>query len=183
MPEGVRDGGGKLFMAAFLASVLFVLYRVFSNIWRRLRTAASRGATVELLPMRFGVNVVGVLMRALHYILRSLFPRWFTGRRRKEKQTGDLSSIRSIYRSLLHWAAEAGWPRQPGETPYEYLETLGGILPLDERSHLSYITEAYVITRYGRGWGGKGMLQQMWRRWGSLARFKFKADSPRAKPI
>ncbi|MEA3253828.1 MAG: DUF4129 domain-containing protein, partial [Chloroflexota bacterium] len=135
-----------------------------------------------LLPMTFRVNVLGTLTRALHYILKRLFPRWFTGRRRG-KQADDLSSIRRIYRSLLHWAAEAGWPRWPGETPYEYLETLGGTLPPDEQGHLSYITEAYVMARYGRGWGSKGALQQIQERWGRLNQFKLEAASPRARPV
>lgn len=60
----------------------------------------------------------------------------------------DLSSIRGIYTTMLRFAANLGFPRRPGETPYEYLPTLTQTWP-ESREQLSYITESYIRVRYG----------------------------------
>ncbi|MFQ6000069.1 MAG: DUF4129 domain-containing protein [Anaerolineae bacterium] len=60
----------------------------------------------------------------------------------------DLSSIRGIYATMLRFAANLGFPRRPGETPYEYLPTLSQTWP-ESREQLSYITESYIRVRYG----------------------------------
>jgi hypothetical protein len=59
------------------------------------------------------------------------------------------ASIRKIYASMVDLATEAGYPRRPAETPYEYRNTLylafaGGRDPVDT------ITEAYVRVHYGQ---------------------------------
>jgi hypothetical protein len=58
------------------------------------------------------------------------------------------ASIRKIYASMVDLATEAGYPRRPAETPYEYRRTLyrafaGGHGAVDT------ITEAYVRVHYG----------------------------------
>jgi len=60
----------------------------------------------------------------------------------------DLSSIRGIYATMLRFAANLGFPRRAGETPYEYLPTLSQTWP-ESREQLSYITESYIQVRYG----------------------------------
>lgn len=60
----------------------------------------------------------------------------------------DLSSIRGIYATMLRFTANLGFPRRPGETPYEYLPTLSQNWP-ESREQLSYITETYIRVRYG----------------------------------
>jgi len=57
-------------------------------------------------------------------------------------------SIRKIYANMARLAARHGFPRQPAQTPYEYLSTLGLAFP-DCQAEATAITEAYVKVHYG----------------------------------
>jgi len=57
--------------------------------------------------------------------------------------------VREIYRAMLHWAANRGYPRKCDETPYEFRVRLHTRLPFTE-PELSIVTEAYTAIRYGR---------------------------------
>ncbi|MGC9332558.1 MAG: DUF4129 domain-containing protein, partial [Anaerolineae bacterium] len=58
-------------------------------------------------------------------------------------------SVRRIYANLQRLAKDAGYPRSPAQTPYEYLETLYRALPGSE-ADVRVITEAYVNAHYGQ---------------------------------
>jgi len=75
----------------------------------------------------------------------------------KNLQTADLrhlfqrrgtGSARAIYANLLALLAQAGYPRQPEQTPYEYQPAAGQALPT-RQAEISTITEAYVRAHYG----------------------------------
>ncbi len=73
-------------------------------------------------------------------------------------------SIREVYRALLRWAADRGYPRKKNETPYEFRSRLHTRLPLTE-PELSIVTEAYTAIRYGRVVPGESEvvhIQQTW---------------------
>jgi hypothetical protein len=57
-------------------------------------------------------------------------------------------SIRKIYANMARLAERQGFPRQPAQTPYEYLPTLGLAFP-DCQVEATAITEAYVNVHYG----------------------------------
>jgi hypothetical protein len=57
-------------------------------------------------------------------------------------------SIRKIYANMARLAERQGFPRQPAQTPYEYLPTLGLAFP-DCQAEATAITEAYVDVHYG----------------------------------
>jgi hypothetical protein len=57
-------------------------------------------------------------------------------------------SIRKIYANMARLAERQGFPRQPAQTPYEYLPTLGLAFP-DCQAEATAITEAYVKVHYG----------------------------------
>jgi hypothetical protein len=57
--------------------------------------------------------------------------------------------VRYFYVSAARRAAQAGQPRRPAQTPYEYEATLGEQFP-DLEPDLSGLTEAFVEARYGR---------------------------------
>ena len=176
LPEPIRDILGKLVMFGLLALILLAMYRVFSDIWHRLRSVMSGGATIEPLSMTFRANILSALMRFVYRALGILFP-WRLAHRHKkvtECQSEEVSSIRHVYRSLLRWGAEAGCPRRVNETPYEYLETLEPVLPTDGQGQLSCITEAYVTARYRQNWESGEPLQQVKESWEKLRRFKLK---------
>ena len=57
-------------------------------------------------------------------------------------------SIRKIYANMARLAERQGFPRQPAQTPYEYLPALGLAFP-DCQTEAVAITEAYVKVHYG----------------------------------
>jgi len=57
-------------------------------------------------------------------------------------------SIRKIYANMARLAERQGFPRQPAQTPYEYLPALGLAFP-DCQAETTAITEAYVKVHYG----------------------------------
>jgi hypothetical protein len=57
-------------------------------------------------------------------------------------------TTRKIYANMTRLAERQGFPRQPAQTPYEYLPTLGLAFP-DCRAETTAITEAYVQVHYG----------------------------------
>jgi hypothetical protein len=57
-------------------------------------------------------------------------------------------SIRKIYANMARLAASRGFPRQPAQTPYEYMPALGLAFP-DCQAEAIVITEAYVRVHYG----------------------------------
>jgi hypothetical protein len=57
-------------------------------------------------------------------------------------------SIRKIYANMTRLAETQGFPRQPAQTPYEYLPALGLAFP-DCQAEATVITEAYVRVHYG----------------------------------
>ncbi|MGD2205545.1 MAG: DUF4129 domain-containing protein [Anaerolineae bacterium] len=57
--------------------------------------------------------------------------------------------IHYFYLSTVHRAAQAGLPRRPGQTPYEYQTALDERFPDLERD-LNGLTEAFVEARYSR---------------------------------
>ena len=57
-------------------------------------------------------------------------------------------SIRKIYANMARLAEKQGFPRQPAQTPYEYLPVLGLAFP-DCQAEAVAITEAYVKVHYG----------------------------------
>jgi hypothetical protein len=57
-------------------------------------------------------------------------------------------SIRKIYANMARLAERQGFPRQPAQTPYEYLPALGLAFP-DCLAEATAITEAYVKVHYG----------------------------------
>jgi len=76
----------------------------------------------------------------------------------------ELSSIRGIYATMLRFAANLGFPRRPGETPYEYLLTLSQNWP-ESQKQLSYMTESYIRVRYGGVSPSPEELERMKQAW------------------
>ncbi len=73
-------------------------------------------------------------------------------------------SIRKIYANMTRLAEREGFPRQPAQTPYEYLPTLGLAFP-DCRVEATAITEAYVKVHYGEAPESVGELQRIRDHW------------------
>jgi hypothetical protein len=65
------------------------------------------------------------------------------------RRLGPRELVRYFYVSTARRAAQAGQPRRPAQTPYEYEASLGGQFP-DLEPDLLGLTEAFVQARYGR---------------------------------
>lgn len=77
--------------------------------------------------------------------------------------------IRGIYHALLKRAARLGYPRQRGETPFEFGQRLEQQLPA-VRPQLATITELYVAARYGGYEPGETEIERLRDLWSQLER-------------
>ena len=73
-------------------------------------------------------------------------------------------SIRKIYANMARLAEKQGFPRQPAQTPYEYLPALGLAFP-DCQAEATAITEAYVKVHYGEAPESIRELQRIREHW------------------
>lgn len=152
LPEWVRRVGSVVMVCIWMILILAAIWSVSSQIIRWLRQRLEGMSEVEVEPMS------GAFLDDLLYLFKWLF--LLTGRffrfvlrpfRRKRKMpevSAEISSIRTIYRRMLDWAATLGCPRDVTLTPLEYLKVLSDRIP--EAGHeVSIITHQYVLVRYG----------------------------------
>lgn len=162
-PAAATTGGGPpwlpylqatLFWVA-VAVVLFVLVRLYlrdrprlgngGGLWSWLvngwRAFWDRWRGVR---RRVGAWWQQITARPVPVIQAGNLNGWERWRARNERER-----VRRLYRVLLERAAQAGHPRAPTATPYEYV---GDLTPhvAGEEEALSSLTQAFVEARYGR---------------------------------
>ena len=175
MPEWVRKVGSIVMIMIWMALILGAIWSVSSQIIRWLRQRLENLNEVEVEPMS------GALLNDLLYLVKALllwisrFFRFFLRPFRRQKSrlalSLEISSIRTIYRRMLDWAASAGCPRKATQTPHEYLRVLSRWLP--EGGHdFTLITNHYVLVRYGDFVPDHDTLHQVKATWEKLRRFK-----------
>lgn len=169
MPEFLRNGlrlGWSILMAGLF---LFALWRLSSTIfgWLRRRLAGTGGANYEKLPGAFRADFLSFLKRLLHNLLG--LKRLFRPKTADKPLLPEIASIRQIYRQFLHWAADAGFPRQLSQTPHEYLYELANLLP-EAQEDLDMITQQYVRTRYSVWLPTQDELHQLKQSWYNVKR-------------
>ncbi len=76
-------------------------------------------------------------------------------------------TIREIYRALLTWSANRGYPRKKDETPHEFQQRLHKGLSQSE-PELGSITDAYTLVRYGENVPEENEVAQVQREWMTL---------------
>jgi hypothetical protein len=130
-----------IFVLLLLLFALWMLARAFRG-WRLQRYATPGGA-------REKVDAQGTLTGDLSEFLQDQWRRLqdAANLRRLFGRLGT-GSARAIYANLLALLAEAGHPRQPEQTPYEYQPVAEGALST-RQAEVEAITEAYVQARYG----------------------------------
>jgi hypothetical protein len=106
--------------------------RVLWSRWRTWRAGVEAAIARRLAERR----AEGLMPRGLfHYVsLRRLSPR---------------ERVRFFYLSTEKRAAQAGQPRRPSQTPYEYRSTLDGQFP-ELEPELTGLTDAFIEARYDR---------------------------------
>jgi hypothetical protein len=141
---------GQIMLAISLGVLgVLLVVRNLSDLlrWLSRRPRPSRGIVHD--PSAFGLwDDLKDILAALRDIARRL-GRWLTRWRRKGRAGApEVWAVRHIYARLLARMANQGCPRAEGQTPHEYLQTLGDTIP-QLRTDLALITEVYVGVRYG----------------------------------
>lgn len=157
-------------MLALLGYALWIVAQRNPGLWHALTSRGPIGALVRLLSAfwrgtRAWTTLAAQTVRerlhrappVVHPIpprLRSLAPR---------------ELVRYFYRSTLRRAAERGLARRPGQTPYEYRQTLAGQVPETEQD-VSELTEAFVAAQYSPRAPEIGEARRIVRPWARLRR-------------
>jgi hypothetical protein len=84
-----------------------------------------------------------------------------------EGETQPRREVRAIYQMFLAVAAKRGQPRQCGQTPLEYQDTLAVTLP-ESRHALTRLTRAYLQARYAPDPLEPEQVEQARRAWAEL---------------
>jgi hypothetical protein len=109
---------------------LIAWLRTLWGLWQNWRQGAQEALARQLAQRTGGQSGSG---RLRHFLsLRRLSPR-------------DL--VRYFYLSAAKRAAQAGQPRRPEQTPYEYRQALDGRFP-ELEPDLTGLTEAFIQARY-----------------------------------
>lgn len=179
-------GGGELSWLALLRSVLFwvVMIGVIVFAFRHyLRQRQDLLARLRRLP---GVKQVLAAWQWLRGRMssanRRLRAAWQAGRQRSRPGTptspaapwrftnpGRLSARERVlffYLAMVRRGSEAGIHRQPGQTPYEYAQTLEAALP-ENFEDVASLTDSFVEARYSRhdiSSEQAGTVQTLWER-------------------
>jgi len=120
--------------------VLWLIARSFRR-WRLEQSTTPGG-------VRESVSSEATLAADLAGFLREQWGRLRDADLRRLFQRMGAESVHAIYGALLALMADAGHPRLPEQTPYEFNPVAEDVLPA-RRAELEAITEAYVRARYG----------------------------------
>jgi len=173
IPESVRKVSGFIMACIWIGLILLALWRVSTQIfeWLRQRLANGEGAEVETISGAFKEDVIRLFKGVI-----KLLSKWMgllgwpfaraAGRRNLSPEAG---TVTEVYRQMLLWAASRGCPRDPSQTPYEYLKRLLEWLPEGKRE-LGFLTDHYVNARYGPSVPTRDGLQRMTADWKKLRR-------------
>ena len=175
LPEWVRRVGSFVMVSIWVILILAALWSVSSQIihWLRQRLESMNEVEVEPMSGAFLDDLLH-LFKGL-FLLASRFFRFlfqpFRHKRRIQAVSPEISSIRTIYRRMMAWAASAGCPRNVAQTPHEYLNALAQWLP-EAGQDFAFITNHYVLVRYGDCLPSHGTLDQVKTTWEKLRHVK-----------
>ena len=175
MPEWVRRVGSLVMVSIWIILILAAIWSVSSQIIHWLRQRLESMSEVEVEPMS------GAFLDDLLYLFKSLFLlfarffrflfRPFWRNRKLKAMSAEISSIRTIYRRMLEWAAALGCPRNAAQTPLEYLKVLSERLP-EAGQDATVITNQYILVRYGDYQPSHDTLGLVKVTWEKLRQFK-----------
>lgn len=175
IPVHIRIIGQRIFVSLFMVGVLVAVYRVFVDVWRRLRRHNTSNVIVESIHGNILIDLLSSLLQLFHYLLNILCSLWkYLKHKAIVEQPHEINSVRQIYRNLLRWGAAGGYSRHISQTPYEYLETMREILPVNEQAMLSQITDTYIVARYGHKLVKLELLREIEENWKILRQYKLK---------
>ncbi len=175
IPEWVRRVGRFVMASIWVILILGALWSVSSQIihWLRQRLESMNDVEVEPMSGAFLDDLLH-LFKGLFLLASRLFrllSRPLRHKRRIQASSPEISSIRTIYRRMMDWATSAGCPRNAAQTPHEYLNALTQWLP-EAGQDLAFITNHYVLVRYGDCPPSHGTLEQVKLTWEKLRHAK-----------
>ena len=175
MPEWVRRVGSFVMVSVWMILIFAALWSVSSQIIHWLRQRMEGMSEVEVEPMSGAFfDDLFALLKGLLLLAARFFRFVFRPFRRKRKMKAvapEISSIRTVYRRMLEWAASAGCPRNASQTPHEYLKVLVQWIPEVGRE-FSVITDHYALVRYGDCLPSHDTLDQIKATWERLRQAK-----------
>jgi len=175
LPEWVRRVGSIVMVIIWMILILAAIYSVSSQIIHWLRQRLEGMSEVEVEPMSGAfLDDLLHLFKGLLLLAARFFRFVFRPFRRKRKMKAvspEISSIRTIYRRMLDWAASAGCPRKAAQTPHEYLKVLVQWIP-EVGQELAVITNHYALARYGDCLPSHDTLDQIKTTWEKLRQLK-----------
>ena len=130
---------------------------------RRLAAQRAGGSQDERESLWSGQDFATDLKNALQRTLDQLRNLGQLGDRKQR----SAATIRKLYASMIDLAEEAGYPRDPAETPYEHQPVLYRAFP-GGREAVDAITEAYVHVHYGEVPDSAEEMEQLRRYWRDL---------------
>jgi hypothetical protein len=175
MPEWVRRVGSVVMVMIWMILILAAVWSVSSQIIHWLRQRLESMSEVEVEPMSgaFLDDLLhlfkALLLLARRFILFVIRP--FRRKGGGKPLSPEISSIRTVYRKMLDWAASAGCPRNAAQTPHEYLKVLVQWLP-EVAPDFAVITNHYALARYGDCLPSRDTLDQIKTTWEKLRQFK-----------
>ena len=186
LPEWVRRVGSVIMIVIWMTLILAAIWSVSSQIihWLRQRLEGMSEAEVEPMTGAFFDDLIA-LLKGLLLLAARFFRFVFRPFRRKGKMktlAPEISSIRTIYRRMLDWAASAGCPRSASQTPHEYLKALVRWIP-EAGQEFAAITNHYALVRYGDWPPSHDTLDQIKATWERLKQFKPAASPGNKKSV
>jgi len=176
MPDSVRNSLRISWSVMAIGFLIFALWRISSDIfsWLRHKLASRADAEFEPLSGAFAADVLNLVKRLVKWLLGLRLRQ----RARKGFSLPEVHSVRRIYRQLLRWARDAGYPRLPSQTPHEYCHNLVSLLP-EANADLELITHQYVGMRYGFSLPTEDELHHLTLSWYRVRQNNLKKKKPR----
>lgn len=148
-----------VWIVVMLGILVFSLWRVCEQVldWLRRRRNPVQGAVLEPTGrglwadlVAFVNRLVGIIRRLASSLLRRL------------GASGDTPAATGIdvYLRLVRWTGKKVLPREPWQSPYEYLTSLLSLVPA-AADDLRFVTTGYVDERYGRRPASERVVAEM----------------------
>jgi hypothetical protein len=178
IPDSIRKVSGFIMACIWIGLILAALWRVSTQIfeWLRQRLANGEGAEVEPISGAFREDIIRLFKAVIRLVSKWLgLLGWPFG---KAVGRGSVSpearTVREVYRQMLLWAASKGCPREPSQTPHEYLARLQEWLP-EARGQMGSLTDHYVNARYGSSAPTPDELERLTDNWKKLRKSRLPA--------
>lgn len=128
------------FISALFSKITQIILGLFRAGWLSKLWQFLTGSLVGILMGILGLIIVAFLgWLGFNYLKQILYQRYLS----------RLNPTEKLYREMLDFLKEKGYPKYPYQTPREYAHNLGEILTLEQLEIVYLISDNYVQWRYG----------------------------------